>query len=167
MKKLLPLFALLLVLGASPVAASKPFDKDDLSPVITRQQEEVEVDEKEDCDPGAAWKNHGQYVSCVAHQKLGGEEVSEAARLEIGKDDDDKSSPAPTPMPSVTPTPIPSSSPSPSVSPSSSPSATPSSTPVSTQSATLVDTKLQAVNSEISALIEMLSNALNSLKSLI
>ena len=38
-----------------------------------------------ECDPNADWKNHGEYVSCVAHTHPGGQVVSEAARSDIGK----------------------------------------------------------------------------------
>jgi hypothetical protein len=49
------------------------------------------------CDPGAAWRNHGQYVSCVARevsslvasgqlsQETGQELIQEAARRDVGK----------------------------------------------------------------------------------
>src|SRR6266550_1632632 len=37
------------------------------------------------CDPNGEWKNHGQFVSCVAKLHLGGKFVSEAAQSDIGK----------------------------------------------------------------------------------
>lgn len=37
------------------------------------------------CGPDEEWENHGQYVSCVAKQKLGGKETSTAAKSDIGK----------------------------------------------------------------------------------
>lgn len=37
------------------------------------------------CDPSLEWKNHGEYVSCVAKLKEGGQTVSEAARSDVGK----------------------------------------------------------------------------------
>ena len=51
------------------------------------------------CDPNAQWKNHGEYVSCVAKLHLGGQAVSEAARSNVGK----KSFLEPTGTPTVTP----------------------------------------------------------------
>jgi hypothetical protein len=66
------------------------------------------------CDPDGDWKNHGQFVSCVAKEHEGGDEVSEAARSDVGKKHHHPSS-TPSPMPSV----------SPSASASAEPSATP------------------------------------------
>lgn len=40
---------------------------------------------RENCDPNYPWKNHGEYVSCVAKLKLGGQSVSDAAKSDIGK----------------------------------------------------------------------------------
>ncbi len=37
------------------------------------------------CRPEVEYRNHGEYVSCVAREHRGGKEVSEAARSEIGK----------------------------------------------------------------------------------
>lgn len=68
------------------------------------------------CDPNANWKNHGEYVSCVAKLKLGGQAVSEAAKSNIGK----KNS---TPSASLVPSPTATSSASPSASVSASPTA--------------------------------------------
>jgi hypothetical protein len=56
---------------------------------------------KTDCDPNAVWKNHGAYVSCVAHLHEGGHKVSEAARSDVGK-----KNPTLEPSPSATPSPI-------------------------------------------------------------
>ncbi len=55
------------------------------------------------CDPEKHWKNHGEYVSCVAHQHLGGKTVSEAAHSDIGKKDHD-GEPTPSPITSAQPT---------------------------------------------------------------
>lgn len=60
------------------------------------------------CDPQKVWKNHGEFVSCVAKLHLGGKVTSEAAKTEIGKKDHDQdSTPSATPTinPSVSPTP--------------------------------------------------------------
>ncbi len=37
------------------------------------------------CAPETQWKNHGEYVSCIAKLHQGGQAVSEAARSDIGK----------------------------------------------------------------------------------
>lgn len=37
------------------------------------------------CSPDATYKNHGEYVSCVAHEHPGGKVVADAARSDIGK----------------------------------------------------------------------------------
>lgn len=71
------------------------------------------------CDPDAHWKNHGAFISCIAHLHQGGEEVSEAAHSEIGKSNE----PSEELTPSV--------SPSPSATPSVSPTVTVSPTPIS------------------------------------
>ncbi len=62
------------------------------------------------CDPSAHWKNHGEYVSCVAHLHQGGKIVSEAAKSDVGKKDIDES-PTPSASPSPTVTPITSANP--------------------------------------------------------
>jgi len=96
----------------------------------------------EECDPNAEWKNHGQYVSCVAHLHLGGEVVSEAARSDIGKKNKIE--------PSVSPSPT--ASPSPSISPTS---------PITSAIATLDDGI-----SPLDTLSELLANVYDFVKSL-
>lgn len=57
------------------------------------------------CDPNAQWKNHGQYVSCVAHTHQGGKVTAEAARSDIGKKHVSPSvSPSASPTATMTPT---------------------------------------------------------------
>lgn len=97
MQKLLPLLTFFFLLTTIPVLA--------------------------DCDPGAEWKNHGQYVSCVAKTHPGGQVVSEAARSDVGKKNVGGASPSPSPE--VSPSPSPEASPTPEVSPSPSPSPSP------------------------------------------
>ena len=64
-----------------------------------------EAKTSEDCDADGSWKNHGAYVSCVAHQHFGGKAVSEAARSEIGKKSHGgKPSVTPSVSPTETPT---------------------------------------------------------------
>ena len=65
----------------------------------------TEVDENDGgCDPNAHWKNHGAYVSCVAHLHPGGKVVSEAARSEIGKKHGEfEPSPTASPSPTIPP----------------------------------------------------------------
>jgi hypothetical protein len=48
------------------------------------------------CDPNADWKNHGEYVSCVAKSGAGGEAVSAAARSDVGKKNESSSSATPS-----------------------------------------------------------------------
>ena len=60
----------------------------------------------QECDPNADWKNHGAYVSCVAHQHLGGKAVSQAAKSDIGKKNFTPTvNPTATPTATLTPTP--------------------------------------------------------------
>jgi len=83
--------------------------------------------------------NHGQIVSCFAHQHLGGEEVSEIARDkndQINDNDQDDNTPSitpsTTPTVSLSPTPsaTPSTSPTPSVSVTPTPSTSVSPSPI-------------------------------------
>lgn len=102
---------------------------------------------KETCDPNFPWKNHGEYVSCVAKLHLGGQSVSEAARSDIGR----KNKPA-------------TSSASPTASGSASPSISPS--PEATSSG-LVSTftedfgslgkKFKTLGSQFAALLQLLN----------
>lgn len=72
----------------------------------------------ENCDPNYPWKNHGEYVSCVAKLKPGGQSVSEAAKSDIGKKNKNatsSASPSGLPSPSATESATPSASPSPEV----------------------------------------------------
>lgn len=71
---------------------------------------------RENCDPNFPWKNHGEYVSCVAKLKPGGQTVSEAAKSDIGKKNKNASAsatPAGSPTPPATGSATPSASPSP------------------------------------------------------
>jgi len=97
------------------------------------------------------WKNHGQYVSSIARSDDDNRNVSEAAKADIGKKNDDKDddeneneddeiiikpvatktptpTPTPTSNPTVTPTPVPT------VVPDSTPTPTVTVTPASTLS---------------------------------
>lgn len=69
------------------------------------------------CNPDDNWRNHGAYVSCIAHLHRGEEEVSEAAHSEIGEKHHftptPSTNPSLSPIPSVSPTPIASVSPTP------------------------------------------------------
>lgn len=59
------------------------------------------------CSPEKEYRNHGEYVSCVAREHRGGKEVSDAARSDIGKkheENDDNDDPSPTITPTVTST---------------------------------------------------------------
>ncbi len=105
----------------SPVVQAAAVDDPSITPSVTVTISPV-VTQTQTCDPNAEWKNHGQYVSCVAHTHQGGQMTSEAARSDVGKKHHGES-----PTPSV----------SPSVSPSASPTATltPTDTPPITSAA--------------------------------
>lgn len=78
---------------ATPTITSTPEEK------VERSRGKVRtVKSEETCDPEADWKNHGEYVSCVAKTHPGGEAVSAVARSEVGKKTQDAT-------PSATPTP--------------------------------------------------------------
>lgn len=49
------------------------------------QTDEDDDEDSEGCDPDDDYRNHGDYVSCVAKEHRGGKAVSEAARSDIGK----------------------------------------------------------------------------------
>lgn len=69
------------------------------------------------CAPEGVWKNHGDYVSCVAKLKEGGQTVSEAAKSDIGKKNATSSA---SPSASGSAEPSPTSEPSPTASASGS-----------------------------------------------
>lgn len=103
----------------------------------------------ENCDPNFPWKNHGEYVSCVAKLKLGGKTVSEAARSDIGKKNKNASSSA---------------LPSPESSSSATPSATP--TPEATSSGGLAATiteNLESLQQEINTVVSQFAALLDLL----
>lgn len=83
-------------------------DDDLIVPTVIPTQAPTEND---DCEENV--KNHGEYVSCVAHRHEGGKVVSEAAHSSTGKkdhsDDGDENEPTPT----LTPTPTSTLTPSP------------------------------------------------------
>lgn len=93
--------------------------------VETKKEEKSEnkksTSETVECDPNSEWKNHGEYVSCVAKQKQGGQTVSEAAQSSIGKR---SFIPAPTASASASPSATPIISPEPSATESASESGT-------------------------------------------
>ncbi len=107
------------------------------------------------CDASAQWRNHGAYVSCVAHTQTGGADVSVAAKSDIGKEDNDEDENEPDEV-EVSPSP----SPSPEVFPS--PGASP------TPEATVTVTSQASINSEIiGKIIERLENWLDRLQDLL
>ena len=103
------------------------------------------------CDPNANWKNHGEYVSCVARLHLGGQTTSQAARSDIGKK---KGS---TPSASL--------SPSPSASASATPEATATASPEATSSATV--SIPEAIANEAKGLINNIVSLLARLQELL
>lgn len=55
------------------------------SPTIFNTHKPSKDEKEEECNPEEKYKNHGEYVSCIAREHRGGEEVSDAARSDIGK----------------------------------------------------------------------------------
>ena len=53
------------------------------------------------CPANGVYLNHGAYVSCVAHEHLGGKAVSEAARSNIGKKNQEPTPPLTSPLTSA------------------------------------------------------------------
>lgn len=90
------------------------------------------------CDPSLEWKNHGEYVKCVAKLKQGGQAVSEAARSDVGKRNTGTSSASPSAV--VSPTPNATASASPDASSSATPSASISPSPEATESGIISST---------------------------
>jgi hypothetical protein len=151
MKKLIPLLGLFFLLISTPALA---------------KHNDVSIEAE--CDAEAEWENHGEYVSCVAHLKQGGQAVSLAAKSDIGKkfddeEDDEELEPSPTasPSPEVTPSPSPETSPSPGVSPSPEVSPSPSASPEI--SGLLLS---NSDENRLAGLIEKLENLLNKLQNL-
>src|SRR3989344_3933414 len=70
MKKLFTLLSLLFLLIVTPAFASR---------------DEHSGSNSSGCNLDDEWKNHGEFVSCVAHEHRGGDDVSEAARSDVGK----------------------------------------------------------------------------------
>lgn len=103
MQKLLLLLVIPLLVLTTTVVFAKAGEAEN------HGKSEVETPEStETCDPNANWKNHGEYVSCVARLHQGGSTVSAAARSDIGKKHASASgsiSPSPTSTISATPTP--------------------------------------------------------------
>lgn len=158
MKKYFTIASLLLLLTITPVVASNSKIDDKNKKVGSSQV----------CEPDAEYKNHGDYVSCVAHTHPGGAVVSEAAKSDIGKKSKEASptpifspSPVVSPSPSVSPTvePSPSVSPSPEATPS--PDVSPS--PEATVGATVEVSESVITNliAKLNELVEQLENLLD------
>ncbi|MGE5042331.1 MAG: hypothetical protein ACM3IJ_05525 [Candidatus Levyibacteriota bacterium] len=125
-------------------------------------------------------KNHGSYVSCVAHEHEGGHSVSTAAHSDEGKEreeeDDNRGglggtiTPIPTVNPSITPTitvtPTDTITPTVTVTPTETitPTVTITETPTATPGAT-INGDASVLLTQIQALISQLKDALNSLGS--
>lgn len=129
MNKFVPLLLLLFVLTAAPVFAVSNNSNHTPTPQAT-------------CDPALNYKNHGEYVSCVARLHQGGQTTSNAAKSDVGKKSGSANQVA-------------------SGSASPSPTASASASPLSTASAEIQATKL-----EIRSLINELRALLNSLRHL-
>lgn len=168
MKKLLPLLTVLfLLLTVTPI-----FAKSNSSNNGSEQDSE--------------FKNHGQFVSSVAGTHPGGEEVSEAAKSDIGKkehdndldddeDDDDGGivippTPGVSPSPTVSPSPL--ASPTPDVSPTPGVSPTPdvSPTPEASPSPSVSPSPLATTQDQVTflqGLVDRLNSILTTLKNLL
>lgn len=120
-----------------------------------------------DCDDA---KNHGQFVSCVAHRHEGGKVTSEAARSDTGKkhrEDNDEDDITPTVSPSVsptgtitpTPTEDPNATPSPSI--TTSPSPTPTGEPTAQGLGASVE-EIKFLIKELNGLIHSLLSSLHA-----
>src|SRR3989344_5240648 len=124
-----------------------------------------------DCDPNGEWKNHGQYVSCVAKQKPGGQLVSEAAQSDVGKKNQNGVSPtdipslSPTPTAEATPTPTEEATPTPTDTIEETPTPTGEETPTPTPEEEITIETLSA-NSPIAELIQVLRDLVKSIKDL-
>jgi hypothetical protein len=151
MKKLL-LTLIAFVLITTPVLAAKP-----------------QAGDPSTCDPNAEWKNHGEYVSCVAKLHLGGKVTSQAANSTVGKILTPTSSPSATPTPTIDPSITPTVTPE--VTPTEIPTMTPTPTLEPVGGTTEPDTQNLAIqntnSSQISEIIEVLNNILTSLSNLI
>lgn len=148
MRKVAVLLITLFLLATPALAAKKDAKGND-------RDNSVEVEQN--CNPAGPWKNHGEYVSCVAKLHPGGKEVSEAAKSEIGKKEDDEDKPEHSATPSA----------SPSVNPSASPSASPSPVGIGDSNPAISAIITSGTQSEIKALIEILRNIIKSLQHLI
>lgn len=95
-------------LSQAPTKEPKTHEKSNSSD--SRQTQGVVVS-GEECDPEAEWKNHGEYVSCVAKMHPDGQSVAEAARSDVGKKHQPTTTPSVTPSVTETPTPTPITSP--------------------------------------------------------
>lgn len=162
MGKLLLVLSVAFFLITTPVLASKDKEKG-------TQNLEIEIEQEEECDSEQEWKNHGEYVSCVAKLRLGGKVTSEAAKSDIGKknqndENDDEDENEPSPSPNASPSASPSASPT--TSPSASPSVSPSPVGIGVTSGGAVNSSLQDSNLDIRALIQFLQNLIDSLKKL-
>lgn len=104
------------------------------------------------CDPNSIWKNHGDYVSCVARSGAGPQAVAEAARSDIGKKNKNS-----TPSASLSPSPVASSSAEPS------PDATSSAEPEATTSGNLITETAENIVEQFSALKDLITDFFSSL----
>ena len=154
MNKTLPALILGSLLVVSPVFAKSPDNEGGEQGNTIHAQVKVQAS----CDPGTTWSSHGEYISCIAREHLGGAFTSSAARSDIGKHADENNEQEssegaePSPSSSSTVSPSPSISPSPTSSVSASPSASASIS--------------EGTNIELKAFIAVLQNILKSLQSL-
>ena len=119
------------------------------------------VGQTQTCDQNAEWKNHGQYVSCVAKTNPGGQVVSAAARSNIGKKKTlGTTSPTPSVSPSITVTPTESVSPTPTSTPSATPTEDPTLTPTITpDDITVTFNPLESIKSFFKRISDLFNSA--------
>jgi len=127
-----------LTITTSRESSITPVQKTEKKVLGESKSQNSEVENTE-CDSNASYKNHGEYVSCVARQGLGGQVVSAAAKSDIGKK-----------QVSITPT----------ITPSSTPSATPTVTPPLTSPEVTLSgsSPLQSIAALISQVVTLLKD---------
>lgn len=134
------------------------------------KHEDISITQTSITPTDSDFKNHGQYVSSVAHEHLGGAVVSEAAKSSIGKDkkdkDDGKGSPSVTPTitPTTSPSETPSVTPSITETPTITPTDTPTATPSVTITPTITPTDTKTLVTELQIFLEKLQNLITDLK---
>lgn len=92
MKKIIFLIVFSSAFFLAPVALAK--DENEQVNIFINASVDLPASVSATCDPNSHWKNHGEFVSCVAKLHPGGAVVSRAARSHVG-DDEDNVTPTP------------------------------------------------------------------------